>query len=141
MSIEDKIKRWVVLDNQAKQLISQLQLLKDEKEELTNHLIEHFDNANKKYPIINISDGKLNLIQVKQPNGLSYKFLEQCFIEYFSRNANSATANSATANSATTNSATTNSATANSATIKSLLDYIKSKRTYTINKTIKRVYN
>lgn len=121
MSIEDKIKRWVVLDNQAKQLISQIQLLKDEKEELTNHLIEHFDNANKKYPIINISDGKLNFIQVKQPNGLSYKFLEQCFIEYFSR--------------------TGNSATGNSATVKSLLDYIKSKRTYTINKTIKRVYN
>jgi len=135
MSIEDKIKRWVVLDNQAKQLISQIQLLKDEKDDLTNHLIQHFDNANKKYPIINISDGKLNFIQVKQPNGLSYKFLEQCFIEYFSRNI------SATANSATTNSATANSATTNSATIKSLLDYIKSKRTYTVNKTIKRVYN
>jgi len=125
MSIEDKIKRWVVLDNQAKQLISQIQLLKDEKDDLTNHLIQHFDNANKKYPIINISDGKLNFIQVKQPNGLSYKFLEQCFIEYFSRNI----------------SATANSATTNSATIKSLLDYIKSKRTYTVNKTIKRVYN
>jgi cell shape-determining protein MreC len=123
MSIEDKIKRWVVLDNQVKQLTSQIQLLKDEKEELTNHLIEHFDNANKKYPIINISDGKLNFIQVKQPNGLSYKFLDQCFIEYFSKNANGANANSANAN------------------VKSLLDYIKSKRTYTISKIIKRVYN
>ena len=118
MSIEDKIKRWVVLDNQAKQLISQIQLLKDEKEELTNHLIQHFDNANKKYPIINISDGKLSFIQVKQPNGLSYKFLEHCFIEYFSKNANGANAN-----------------------VKSLLDFIKSNRTYNINKTIKRVYN
>lgn len=122
MSVEEKIKRWVVLDNQIKQLISQLQLLKDEKEELTNHLIEHFDNANKKYPIINISDGKLNFIQVKQPNGLSYKFLEQCFVEYFNKNAN---ANSANAN----------------ANVKSLLDFIKSNRTYNINKTIKRVYN
>jgi len=122
MTIEDKIKRWVMLDNQIKQLISQLQLLKDEKEELTNHLIEHFDNANKKYPIINISDGKLNFIQVKQPNGLSYKFLEQCFVEYFNKNAN---ANSANAN----------------ANVKSLLDFIKSNRTYNINKTIKRVYN
>jgi hypothetical protein len=122
MTIEDKIKRWVMLDNQVKQLISQLQLLKDEKEELTNHLIEHFDNANKKYPIINISDGKLNFIQVKQPNGLSYKFLEQCFVEYFNKNAN---ANSANAN----------------ANVKSLLDFIKSNRTYNINKTIKRVYN
>jgi hypothetical protein len=125
MTIEDKIKRWVVLDNQAKQLISQLQLLKDEKEELTNHLIEHFDNANKKYPIINISDGKLNFIQVKQPNGLSYKFLESCFIEYFSKNANDTNANGTNAN----------------ANVKSLLDFIKSNRTYNISKTIKRVYN
>jgi hypothetical protein len=125
MTIEDKIKRWVVLDNQAKQLISQLQLLKDEKEELTNHLIEHFDNANKKYPIINISDGKLNFIQVKQPNGLSYKFLERCFIEYFSKNANGTNANGTNAN----------------ANVKSLLDFIKSNRTYNISKTIKRVYN
>ena len=136
MTIEDKIKRWVMLDNQIKQLISQLQLLKDEKEELTNHLIEHFDNANKKYPIINISDGKLNFIQVKQPNGLSYKFLEQCFVEYFNKNANANSAN-ANANSANANA---NSANAN-ANVKSLLDFIKSNRTYNINKTIKRVYN
>ena len=119
MSIEDKIKRWVVLDNQFKQLQSQIRVLKDEKEELTNHLIEHFDNANKKYPIINISDGKLTFIIVNQANGLSYKFLEQCLIEYFSKNSNDT----------------------NRATAKSLLDYIKSKRIYSVNKTIKRVYN
>ena len=119
MSIEDKIKRWVVLDNQFKQLQSQIRVLKDEKEELTNHLIEHFDNPNKKYPIINISDGKLTFIIVNQANGLSYKFLEQCLIEYFSKNSNDT----------------------NRATAKSLLDYIKSKRIYSVNKTIKRVYN
>ena len=78
MSVEEKIKKWVVLDNQIKQLLSQIQLLKDEKNDLTNNLIEHFDIANKKYPIINISGGKLSFIIVKQPNALSYKFLEQC---------------------------------------------------------------
>ena len=119
MSIEDKIKRWVVLDNQLKQLQSQMQLLKDEKNDLTNNLIEHFDIANIKFPIINISDGKLNFIIVKQPNALSYKFLDQCLIEYFSKNSSDT----------------------NSTSVKLLLDYIKSKRTYTINKTIKRVYN
>lgn len=124
MSIEDKIKRWVVLDNQLKQLQSKMQLLKDEKNDLTNNLIEHFDIANKKFPIINISDGKLNFIIVKQPNALSYKFLDQCLIEYFSKN-----------------SSDTNSDDTNSTSVKLLLDYIKSKRTYTINKTIKRVYN
>ena len=119
MSIEDKIKKWVVLDNQVKQLHTQMQVLKDEKDELTNSLIDYFDNANKKYPTINISDGRLNFVQVKQPNALSYKFLEQCLIEYFSKNSNDT----------------------NRATAKSLLDYIKSKRTYSVNKTIKRVYN
>ena len=122
MNIEDKIKRWVVLDNQLKQLQKQIQLLKDEKNDLTNNLIEHFDNNNKKYPIINISDGKLTFIQIKQPNALSYKFLEQCFTNYFNNvNAN--------VNASNSNNTT------------SLLDYIKLKRTYSVNKTIKRVYN
>ena len=118
MSIEDKIKKWVMLDNQVKQLYNQMQLLKDEKNELTNSLINHFDNANKKYPIINISDGKLSFVEVKQPNALSYKFLEQCLIDYFKTNANGANNN-----------------------IKVIMELIKSKRTYTLNKTIKRVYS
>ena len=113
MGIEEQIKRWVILDNQLKQLQSQIQALKDEKLDLTNSLITHFDSLDKKYPIININDGRLSFIQVKQPNALSYKFLEQCLIEYFKNNDNT----------------------------KVLLDYIKSKRTYTINKTIKRVNN
>ena len=119
MGIEEQIKRWVTLDNQLKQLQSQIQALKDEKLDLTNSLITHFDSLDKKYPIININDGRLSFIQVKQPNALSYKFLEQCLIEYFSKNSNDT----------------------NSATVKLLLDYIKSKRTYTMNKTIKRVNN
>jgi len=126
MNIEDKIKRWVVLDNQLKQLQNQIQLLKDEKNDLTNSLIEHFDNNNKKYPIINISDGKLTFIQIKQPNALSYKFLEQCFTNYFNNvNANA----NGNVNASNSNNTT------------SLLDYIKLKRTYSVNKTIKRVYN
>ena len=120
MSIEDKIKKWVMLDNQVKQLYNKMQLLKNEKNELTNSLIEHFDNANKKYPIINISDGKLSFVEVKQPNALSYKFLEQCLIDYFKINSNNNGANN---------------------NIKLILELIKSKRTYTLNKTIKRVYN
>ena len=120
MSIEDKIKKWVMLDNQVKQLYNQMQLLKDEKNELTNSLIDYFDNANKKYPIINISDGKLSFVEVKQPNALSYKFLEQCLIDYFKINSNNNGANN---------------------NIKLILELIKSKRTYTLNKTIKRVYN
>jgi hypothetical protein len=118
MSIEDKIKKWVMLDNQVKQLYNQMQLLKDEKNELTNSLIDYFDNANKKYPIINISDGKLSFVEVKQPNALSYKFLEQCLIDYFKTDANGANNN-----------------------IKVIMELIKSKRTYTLNKTIKRVYS
>jgi hypothetical protein len=120
MSIEDKINKCVMLDNQVKQLYNKMQLLKDEKNELTNSLIEHFDNANKKYPIINISDGKLSFIEVKQPNALSYKFLEQCLIDYFKINSNNNDVNN---------------------NIKVIMELIKSKRTYTLNKTIKRVYN
>lgn len=115
MNIEDSIKNWVVLDNQHKKLNSQIIKLRDEKNELTKNIITYYDLKNAKYPNINISDGKLNFIEQKQTNPLSLKFLEQCFEEFFkSYDLNSLK--------------------------EELIEYIKSKRTHTINTTIRRVY-
>ena len=77
MSIEDNIKKWVVLDNQHKKLNSQIMKLRDEKNELTKNIITYYDSRNANYPNINISDGKLSFIEQKQANALSIKFLDQ----------------------------------------------------------------
>ena len=116
MSIEDNIKKWVVLDNQHKKLNSQIMKLRDEKNELTKNIITYYDSRNAKYPNINISDGKLSFIEQKQANALSMKFLEQCFEDFF-RNYDSDSIKD------------------------ELIEFIKSKRTHTINTTIRRVYN
>jgi hypothetical protein len=116
MNIEDCIKKWVVLDNQHKKLNSQIITLRDEKNSLTKNIISHYDSKNANYPNINISDGKLSFIEQKQTNPLSLKFLEQCFEEFFENY--------------------------DSGSIKDeLIEFIKSKRTHTISKNIKRVYN
>jgi hypothetical protein len=116
MNIEESIKNWVVLDNQHKKLNSQISKLRDEKNELTQTIINYYDFKNTKYPNINISDGKLSFIQQKIANPLSVKFLEQCFEEFFENY--------------------------DSNSIKEeLIQFIKSKRTHNINTNIRRVYN
>ncbi len=120
MDIQDKIKKWVSLDNNQKKLASQIKILRDEKSELTNDIISFFDSKNLACPIINISDGKLNVIEVKQPNVLSYKFLAECFKNFFRNNES-------------------NNSSSNIDDL--LLEFIKSQRTYNNIKNIKRVYN
>ena len=116
MSIEDSIKQWVVLDNQHKKLNNQIATLRDEKNDLTKNIIIYYDTKYAKYPNINISDGKLSFIEQKQINPLSLKFLERCFEEFFENY--------------------------DSGSLKDeLIEFIKSKRTHTINTTIRRVYN
>jgi hypothetical protein len=116
MNIEESIKKWVVLDNQHKKLNSQISKLRDEKNELTQTIINYYTLKNANYPNINISDGKLSFIEQKIANPLSLKFLEQCFEEFFENY--------------------------DSNSIKQeLIEYIKSKRTHNINTNIRRVYN
>ena len=113
MDLEESIKKWVVLDNQHKKLNEQVKELRDTKNNLTEIIITKFSDKNIKSPIIKISDGKLSLIETQHANVLSYKFLLDTFKEYFEddKEANK------------------------------LLEFIKTKRTYTNMSSIKRIYN
>jgi hypothetical protein len=115
--IQSSIKKWVTLDNEYKKLYSQLTALRESKHVIETNVFNHYDIRNMKYPLINISDGKLSLIQYKQYNMLSYKFLEDCFKEFFKDYENS------------------------DAIEKELIEFIRSKRSFKTNKLIKRSYN
>jgi len=115
--IQSSIKKWVTLDNEYKKLYSQLTALRESKHAIETNVFNHYDIKNMKYPLINISDGKLSLIQYKQYNMLSYKFLEDCFKEFFKDYENS------------------------DAIEKELIEFIRSKRSFKTNKLIKRSYN
>lgn len=113
MSIEEKIKLWVVLDNKYKKYNEEMKKIRNEKTSLTDYMINYFEEKNMKFPNINISDGKLNLSQVNIANPISVKFLEECFNEYFE----------------------------NKSETKELINFIKSKRVYNKNQYLRRVYN
>lgn len=113
MSLEKNIQNWVILDNKQKILSEQLKSIRDKKNEITCTITDYYISNNITAPTIKISDGKLNLTEMKVANILSYKFLEDCFDEYFE----------------------------NSEKSKELLAFIKNKRSYTVTNTIKRLYN
>tara|TARA_B100000035_G_scaffold315342_1_gene335364 strand:+ start:1369 stop:1710 length:342 start_codon:yes stop_codon:yes gene_type:complete len=112
MNIEDNIKKWVVLDNKHKNLNNEIKLLRDEKNNITQNLINEFERKSVKFPTINISDGKLSLINTKIGNVISYNFLLECFNNFFKDEVQA----------------------------KELLDFIKSRRTYNNVSNIKRIY-
>ena len=116
VDIQNSIKKWVALDNQYKKLYSQISLLREEKNNIEERIFYYYDSKNASYPSINISDGKLSLAQLKQYNMLSYKFLEDCFKEFFTDYENSKSIE------------------------KELIEFIKSKRTFKTNNLIKRTY-
>lgn len=116
LDIQSSIKKWVALDNQYKKLYSQISLLREEKNNIEENIFNYYDSKNASYPLINISDGRLSLAQFKQYNVLSYKFLEDCFKEFFKDYENSKSIE------------------------KELIEFIKSKRTFKTNNLIKRTY-
>jgi len=113
MNIEENIKLWVVLDNKNKYLNNEIKTIRNKKNDITQNLIKEFERNNKKFPTINISDGKLNLINTKIGNVISYNFLLECFNEFLKDDIQA----------------------------KELLEFIKSKRTYNNIFNIKRIYN
>ena len=114
--VQTGIKKWVGLDNQYKKLYAQISLLREEKNNIEKHIFNYYDSKNASYPLINISDGKLILTRLKQCNMLSYKFLEDCFKEFFTDYENSKSIEN------------------------ELIDFIKSKRTFKTINSIKRTY-
>lgn len=116
LDIQNGIKKWVGLDNQYKKLYAQISQIREEKNNIEESIFNYYNSKNCNYPLINISDGKLILTQLKQYNVLSYKFLEDCFKEFFKDYENGKSIEN------------------------ELIDFIKSKRTFKTNNSIKRTY-
>lgn len=113
MTLEENIKEWVKLDNKQADLNNELKIIRNKKVEYSNHIINYFEEKDINNPTINITGGKINMIDLKTANPLSYKFLEDCFNEFFKDYENNLA--------------------------EELLNYIKTKRTYSNNKNLKRI--
>ncbi len=113
MDLQKIIKDWVSIDNRYKKLLDDSKLIRNEKKDLNNKIFSYFNNNNyTTLPKINISDGKLEFVEQKQYDILTYTYLQKCLNEYLN----------------------------DPEEVKNIMLYIKKNRDYSINKLIKRTY-
>ena len=112
MSIQDNIKNWVHIDNQCKLLNDKLKTLKETRTNYAERIFEDVKNRDLENLNINITDGALKVQNTNSFNPLTYKYLEECLTELFSKDK-----------------------------ANDIISYMKNKRTPKKNMEIKRTYN
>lgn len=83
MTLEENIKNWVKLDNEIKQLSSEMKNLRLQKENHSENILNHVKENNLEHAVIKIGDGKLKFVDTNSPQPLTYKFICECLCEYF----------------------------------------------------------
>jgi len=111
MSFEQNIQQWVAIDNQMKILNEKMKELRDKKNTLTNQINNHVETEQFSGSI-NISDGQLRFVKVKETQQLTFKYLETCLGEIIK----------------------------NEEQVKKIVEYIKNKREVKYVPEIKRFY-
>ena len=83
MTLEENIKNWIKLDNEIKQLSTELKKLKTQKESYNQDILEHIKENKLEHAVVKIGDGKLKFIDANYPQPLTYKFISECLCDYF----------------------------------------------------------
>ena len=113
MSFEQHIQQWVSVDNQLKQLTDKIKELRDRKNTLNDAIFNHVDNSNLSNATVQISDGKIKFVKIKDTQVLTFKYLETCLHEIIK----------------------------NEEQVNKIVEYIKNKREVKYVYEIKRFYN
>ena len=111
--LENKIKSWVLLDNNINTINKELKKKREERNFICNDIINIAENNNLTNRKIKISDGILSFNDMYSYKPISYLLLYDCFLEYFKDEDK----------------------------CHELLNLIKNKREKKLNKIIKRTYN
>ena len=75
-NLEQYIQQWVTIDNQLKLLGDKTKELRDKKNILTEKICSENEELT-----VKINDGKLRVVQNKETQPLTFKFLETCLSE------------------------------------------------------------
>ena len=86
MSLEENIKKWVLLDNTIKELNEKIKLLKNDKASYNNNIIHYISSNNLDNATIKIRNGKLKFVDVNYSQSLTYKFLFNCLNKFLNNN-------------------------------------------------------
>jgi len=112
MNFEQQIQQWVSIDNQIKILNDKMKELRDKKNTISEQINTHIETSHLNNASVNISDGQLKFIKVKETQQLTFKYLETCLLEIIK----------------------------NEEQVKKILEYIKNKREVKYVPEIKRFY-
>tara|TARA_A100001015_G_C15033984_1_gene734889 strand:- start:2063 stop:2407 length:345 start_codon:yes stop_codon:yes gene_type:complete len=83
MTFQDDIKKYVILDNEIKEISNRLKSLRQEKNIYNKRIITYIKNNELEEATIKINDGKLNFINTPQNQILTFRYLESCFNKFF----------------------------------------------------------
>ena len=82
MSFEDNIREWVALDNRIKNSTAELKVLRSQRSNLCNGIIDHVATNNMSHNTIQKSYGKLRFQNSKVTSNHSIKLITKC-VNYF----------------------------------------------------------
>ena len=111
--LDKTIQSWVELDNELKKLNENTKDIRTRKNDIEDKIMTYVEDNSMNNRVVNITDGKIKVCEVKQKQPLTLGFLEKCLSEVI----------------------------ANQSQVKQIVDYIKSKRETKIVPEIKRYYN
>lgn len=110
MSFEEKIQKWVLLDNQLKILNEKIRETREKKNDLSESIQSYVENNNLNNAIVQISDGKLKFVKTKVAPPLTFKYIEKSLGEIIK----------------------------NETQVQQIIEYLKQKRDFKIMPEIKR---
>ena len=110
---QENVKQWVQLDSQLKTLNEQTKEIRNQRNDITDGILDFVDDNNLSSSTIKISDGRLKFAQNKQTAPLTLGFLETCLGDIIN----------------------------NEEKVAQIMDYIKQQRDVKYVPDIKRFYN
>ena len=82
LTLEQRIQRWVHLDNNIKQINDQVRELRESRNEVESTILTHVANNNLSHATVRIKDGTLKFaFNVKQPPAITLSFLGEALAE------------------------------------------------------------
>ena len=82
LSLEQRIQRWVHLDNNIKQFNDQVRELRESRNEVESSILKHVSEHNLSHATVRIKDGTLKFaFNVKHPPAITLSFLGEALAE------------------------------------------------------------
>ena len=82
LTLEQRIQRWVHLDNNIRQINDEVRELRESRNEVESSILTHVANNNLSHATVRIKDGTLKFaFNVKQPPALTLSFLGEALAE------------------------------------------------------------